>query len=344
MRERALITGYPGWLTGHLLRQLDDLTRAPEPPAWAEALSDVSWRALVAPETSPHPDGQVDDIVVDDIVVGDIRDPQAVATAMQDVTIVLHAAGIIHPRRVQELYAVNRDGCECLATAAVKAGVRRFVFVSSNAAAGFAEPGRPMRETDEARPTSHYGRSKLEGEQALWRSLDGSATEGVVLRPTTFYGPHFPARHLKAYRLAGSGRPLVIGDGRNLVSMIYIDDLVDALGRAMTMPTAAGGTAFVADSQSYEWQEIFIAMGQAQNVRVQPLHLPRQVANLCAWGDGLLSALGRYSMMVHVAGEATQHMACETAVAGSLLGVTPQVGLYEGMRRAVSWARGEGWL
>lgn len=338
--NRGLITGYPGWLTGHLFRRLDEVLVCPDPPAWASALDAVRWRALTAPGTTPAaPNPRIDEVVE-----GDIRDRRAVADAMRDVDLVLHAAGIIHPRRIRELYEVNREGCLCLATSARDAGARRFVFISSNAAAGFAAPGRPMRETDEPNPTSHYGRSKLEGEHALWDTIAGSTTEGVVLRPTTFYGPYFPQRHLKAYRLAASGRPLVIGSGRNRVSMIYIDDLVDALGQALTSPAAAGGTAFVADNESYEWQEIFVAMGRAQDIEVKPLHLPGVVAPLCAAGDAALSALGRYSMMIHVAGEATQHMACDAAGARSLLGSEPQVGLYEGMRRAVTWARSEGWL
>lgn len=272
---------------------------------------------------------------------GDIRDPDVVATAMRGTELVLHAAGIIHPPRIRELYEINRDGCRCLGSAAVAAGVQRFVFISSNAAAGFAIPGQPMRESDQPRPQSHYGRSKLEGEQALWDCLAGTDTEGVVLRPTTFFGPYFPARHMKAYRLARSGRPLVIGRGDNQVSMIYVDDLVDALGRALTVPQAAGGTAFVAGAKSYAWQEVFIAMGQAQGVEVHPLRLPGMIAGLCAVSDRLLSSVGLYSMMVHVAGEATQHMSCDPEGARSLLGFGAEVDLYDGMRRAVQWAREE---
>jgi nucleoside-diphosphate-sugar epimerase len=339
MSERALITGYPGWLTGHLFRRLDELLATAAPPVWATGLAQVRWRALVAPGTTPPPCSRIDDVVY-----GDIRDPQAATDAMQGVSLVLHAAGIIHPRRIRQLYEINRDGCQVLATAAVGAGVRRFLFVSSNAAAGFATAHRAMRESDDPNPTSHYGRSKLEGERALWDTLSGSDTAAVVLRPTTFYGPHFPRRHLKAYRLAATGRPVVIGSGRNRVSMIYIDDLVEALGRSMTMPDAAGVTAFVADRESYEWREIFLAMGQAQGVDIKCLHLPGVIASVCAAGDAVLSAFGCYSMMVHVAGEATQHMSCDIDGATAILGFTPRIGLYEGMRRAVRWARSEGHL
>lgn len=338
--DRALITGYPGWLTDHLFRRLDQLSGQADPPAWAAALNGVRWRALVAPGTVPA----VVHGRIDDVLLGDIRDPDIVGKAMDGADLVLHAAGIIHPRRIGELYEINRDGCRCLAQAAVASGAQRFVFISSNAAAGFAAAGRPMRESDEPRPQSHYGRSKLEGEQVLWDVLSGTSTEGVVLRPTTFFGPYFPPRHLKAYKLARSGRPLVIGSGNNQVSMIYIDDLVDALGRALTVPQAAGGTAFVAGSESYAWQEVFIAMGQAQGVQVHPLRVPGVVAGLCALGDRVLSSAGLYSMMVHVAGEATQHMACNPEGARTLLGFSPTVDLYDGMKRAVEWAREEGLL
>lgn len=338
MAELALVTGYPGWLTGHLFRRLDDLSSRPDAPAWVRTLDPLRWRALVAPGVMPAPHARVTEVVE-----GDIRDADTLGAALEGVSLVLHAAGIIHPRRLGDLYAINRDGTQLVAAAAARHGARRVVFLSSNAAAGFARPGQPMREADPPRPGSHYGRSKWEGEQRFWESL-GPSTTGVVLRPTTFYGPYFPERHLRAYRMAASGRPLLIGDGRNSVSMIYIDDLVDTLGAALTREDAAGVTAFVADSTAYQWRDVFVAMGQAQGVDVRPRQLPGAIAPLCALADSVISGLGRYAMMIHVAGEATQHMACDNTVARQRLGVTPTVGLTEGMRRAVAWARAEGWL
>lgn len=333
----GLVTGYPGWLTGRLLGLLGKAPAA----AWQEELARYRWRVMVAPGA------QVDRASlppsVAEVCVGDVRDPNAVRQAVQGAELVLHAAGLIHPRRIAELYAVNRDGAAGVALAAARAGVRRLVFVSSNAAAGFApDAATPRRESDPPRPASHYGRSKLQGEQALWQAL--GTVQGVVLRPTTFYGPHFPRRHLRAYQLAQSGRPLFIGDGRNSVSLVYLDDLVAGVGLALTRPEAAGQTYFLAGEKPYLWQEVFLAMGRALGVQARPRHLPGRIAVLCNALDRGLGALGYYSLHLHLAGEATRHMGCCIDKARQELGYCPAVGLDQGMGEAVRWAREKGWL
>ncbi|MBI2504347.1 MAG: NAD-dependent epimerase/dehydratase family protein [Candidatus Latescibacteria bacterium] len=223
----GLITGYPGWLTSRFLAQLQEVPTA----AWQQELSRYRWRVLVAPGAEPASSSPS----IAEIQVGDVRDSALLASAVQGVDLVLHAAGLIHPRRIGDLYSVNRDGTARLAGAAIRAEVRRLVFVSSNAAAGFArDAATPLRESDEPRPESHYGHSKHQGEQALWQILAGSATQGVVLRPTTFYGPHFPRRQLRAYEAARRGHPWLIGKGCNTVSMVYIDNLVAGVGLALT--------------------------------------------------------------------------------------------------------------
>ena len=201
-----------------------------------------------------------------------------------------------------------------------------------------------MRESDLPRPESHYGKSKREGEEALWHLLADTKTEGVVVRPTTFYGPHFPQRHLRAYKMARSGRPLLIGNGTNSVSMVYIDNLVQGLGLALSAPPAAGQTYFFADEKPYLWQDIFYAMGRALDVKVKPRRLPKSIASLCNILDGGFGAVGYYHLLIHVAGEATRDMGCSIDKARRELGYAPAITLDEGMKEAVAWARTQGWL
>ncbi len=333
----GLITGYPGWLSSRLLECL----RQPATAAWQEQLAPYRWRVLAAPgvDPGPLPDN------VETVQTGDIREPATATGAMKGVDLVLHAAGILHPRRIPDLYAINRDGTAHLARAAVAAGVRRFAFVSTNAAAGFAlDSQTPMRESDPPHPESHYGKSKREGEEALWQILANTRTEGVVIRPTTFYGPHFAERHLRAYKMARGGRPPLIGNGTNSVSMVYIDNLVQGLGLALSVPAAAGQTYFCADEKPYLWQDIFYAMGRAMNVEVRPRHLPKSIAALCNILDRGLGALGYYHLLVHVAGEATRDMGCSIDKARDELGYLPTFTLDQGMKEAVDWAQNQGWL
>ena len=336
-RPLGLITGYPGWLSSRLLERL----RAEATTDWQATLAPYRWRVLVAPGIDP---GALPDNI-EAAHTGDVRDPDTAAHLMKGVDLVLHAAGILHPRRIGDLYAINCDGTAHLARAAGAAGVHRFAFISTNAAAGFARDAQtPMREADPPRPESHYGMSKRQGEEALWHILADTPTQGVVLRPTTFYGPRFPRRHLRAYAMARRGRPLLIGDGRNSVSMVYIDNLIQGLGLALCAEAAVGQTYFLADEKPYLWQDIYRAMGRALDVTVRPRHLPGGLAAIANALDRGLGALDRYHLLVHVAGEATRHMGCSIDKARDELDYRPTVALDEGMREAVAWARAQGWL
>src|SRR5437867_897266 len=116
---RLLLTGVPGWLTQAFLESFE---RRPIP-----GISHV--RALVQPG---HEHAQLGV----DAVPGDLRDDQSLLSALSGVDLVLHAAGVLHPRTTSEWYDVNTRGTQNLVDAAAGAGVRRFVFISSNAAAG----------------------------------------------------------------------------------------------------------------------------------------------------------------------------------------------------------------
>src|SRR5262249_46984325 len=134
-----------------------------------------------------------------EIVRGDVLDGACLARAVAGIDMVVHAAAVMHVRRIDEYYAINTEGTRNLALEAVKAGVRRFVYVSTNAAAGRSDsPERLVSESDPDKPLSHYGRSKWLAERWLFEAP--ANMERVVLRPCMFYGPPVPDRHVDIYR------------------------------------------------------------------------------------------------------------------------------------------------
>jgi nucleoside-diphosphate-sugar epimerase len=197
-----LVTGYPGWLTDGFFSYIEKLDANP----WTKI------RCIV------HPDARLDPAVEAlipkniQLIRVDLADREGISSAMEGVTHVLHAAGILHVKRTKEWYTVNTDYTKQLIDIAVAANVKRFVFISSNAAAGRSEKrGSLLTETQPAKPLSHYGRSKYLAEQYVNTLSD--KIETVILRPCMFYGPPVPARHVDIYKRIRTGKMPLVGDG-----------------------------------------------------------------------------------------------------------------------------------
>ena len=148
--------------------------------------------------------------------IGDVTHPASLPPALAGVAAVVHAAGLVKARSPEEFDAVNAKGTANLLAALDEAapGLRRFVYVSSLAAHGPSEDGRPRPPDAPPLPITAYGRSKLKGEE-LVRAWRGS-TRAVIIRPPVIYGPRdsqlLPFFRLARWRIA----PLLAG-GRNQV-------------------------------------------------------------------------------------------------------------------------------
>ena len=166
------------------------------------------------------------------------------------VTHVVHLAGLAHMMvDVAEgtFTAINATATASLAAAARAAGVTRMVLVSSiRAGIGPVAP-HTVRETDPPAPDDAYGRSKLAAEAALLATLDGSATEAVVLRPVLVYGPGVRGNMAAMNKLARLPLPLPLGAQRNKRSVVSLGNLSSAILHAMTSSAVVGGTYLVAD-------------------------------------------------------------------------------------------------
>jgi nucleoside-diphosphate-sugar epimerase len=285
-----------------------------------------------------------------DPVVGDIRRPDLLDplfAGLRGSVDLVHAAGVIHPRRVDDFTEVNERGTANVMNAASSAGVRRAVHVSSNSPFG-TNPHRGDRFTNDEpfAPYYGYGWSKMRAELRVQDAVAGGL-DAVIVRPPWFYGPFQPARQTTFFRLVRTGRFPVIGDGRQRRSMVHVDNLVQGIVRAELSDAAAGSAWWIADQRPYEVIEIVETVGRclaAEGFDVAPnrFRLPAFAGRLAERADAVIQRTGRYVQQVHVLGEMDKTIACDIAAARRDLGYEPTVALEEGMRQSIRWCVEQG--
>lgn len=181
----------------------------------------------------------------------------------------IHLAARVHVMRdrvVGRLAAyreTNVDGTLNAARAALAAGARRFVFVSSIKALGEGEPGRPWREDDEASPVDPYGISKREAEVALHAFGLANGMEIVIVRPPLVYGPGVRANFLGLVKAVDKGLPLPLGAIDAQRSMVYVGNLADAIRVLATCPAVLNGVFHVTDGDDLSVSKMIRAIAEA---------------------------------------------------------------------------------
>lgn len=207
-----------------------------------------------------------------ELLRGSIEDAALVARAVDGAAAVVNLVGTTAARRAATFYALHRDAPERLAQAARAAGVARFVQVSAMGVA----PGAP----------SLADRSKAAGERAV-RAAFADAT---IVRPALVYGPedHFFARFAPLVRRAPA-IPLV-GGGRTRFQPMHVDDVAEAMARALESSAAAGRIYEFGADEVLTLRELFERLGAALGRRPRlvpvPFALAAAAAALTQWLPG----------------------------------------------------------
>jgi nucleoside-diphosphate-sugar epimerase len=331
----TVVTGAPGWLGTSLVRALRQGIRYEsgfESPA-------REVRCIVQPALDTR---ELDEMGCE-IVRADLRDRRALRGACAGADLVIHAAGIIHPKRVQDLFDINVDGTKNVLDEAIEAGVGRFVAVSSNSPAGLnASAARLMVEDDPPKPYLAYGLSKLQAEWMVNDAFRSGRIETCIVRPCWFYGPNQPARQSRFFSMIKGGKPIIVGKGDNLRSMTYIDNGVQGLLLAASHDKAPGNTYWITDRRPYSFIEIIQTVAHVLEVDVRPRYLPKVTSDIARLVDSLIQMTGFYQQEIHVAGELAASIAVNIDAARNDLGFAPEVELEEGMRRSIQWCRDNG--
>jgi nucleoside-diphosphate-sugar epimerase len=252
-------------------------------------------------------------------VVGDLARPQNMAAALADADAVIHSAGIAHAMSgvpEDDYRMLNTEATIGLARAAQRAGIKRFVFLSSIRAQSGPTAEQVLTEALPAEPTDAYGRSKLAAEQAL-ASLD---MDWVALRLVLVYGPGVKGNMAQLIRLARSPYPLPLGSLAGQRSLLAAENLVAAVDAVLGTPEHLQRPLIVADPEPFTIPQMIAAM--RRGLGRSPGLLPAPPV-LLEWG---LRALGRAEMFQRLAGSLVARPA-----ALMQLGWTPAITTREGL-------------
>ncbi len=315
------VTGATGFIGRHLVARL--------------ASRGSAVRAIVRPGSRRTPPAEATDTRW--VTLTDDRLMQA----FEGVDAIVHLAGCVRARTVDEFTRSNVDGTRAVVHAARAAGVR-LVHVSSLAAAGPAPPTSPRQESDPVAPITAYGVSKLAGERLVTGS---TGLRWTILRPGVVYGPQ-DAAMLALFKMADRGILPLVGRPTAAYTFIHIDDMIRAVEAALDV-TADGRVIFVGHPTPVTArslvEQIRAAVGRPAVIVPVPLAVTRAAAAACdltTQVTGRLLPLDRW----RYAELAAAGFVCRVDLMRELLGVVAAVDLPDGLARTAAWYREKGWL
>lgn len=226
-----------------------------------------------------------------------------------------------------EYRGINRDGTRRLAEAAVEAGVRRLLFLSTVKVNGEKTEAAPFSENDPPAPADAYGLSKWEAEKTLAGIAAKSGLETVILRSPLIYGENVKGRFLSLLKLCRKALPLPLGGIANRRSMIYAGNLADAVIRCLAHPDAAGRTYLVGDCEDVSTPELIRRVAGALGRPARLFAVPSVMLRLAGGVVGQSATVGRLLGSLQINDGRIRRE----------LGWTPPFAMLQGMEKTAAW-------
>jgi nucleoside-diphosphate-sugar epimerase len=267
--------------------------------------------------------------LVDKLVVGDLSAGTEWGTQLEGMEFVVHAAARAHILRgamgapLDEFQRVNCEVTLNLARECARAGVRRFVFISSIGVNGRETFGVPFSSCDEPRPSTPYALSKAQAETGLWEIAEQTGLEVVIIRPPLIYGAGAPGNFGEMLRWLKAGIPLPFGAIDNQRSLVGIGNLVDLVITCIKHPNAGGRLFLVSDDMDVSTTELLRLIGQATDIPVRLFSVPKELLRV---GFNLVG-------MKNTARQLLGSLQVDIADTKSTLNWKPKLALIEGLKR-----------
>ncbi len=322
---KALVTGGTGFIGSHLAEAL--LQRGVHVRCLVRKESNLKWLKGVPVEISP----------------GDCNDQASLSEAVRDVDQIFHLAGITKAVKEKTYFEVNAFGTENLIRACLEHNPRlqKFVYLSSQAAAGPCRNGDKKKESDQCEPISPYGRSKRKGEELALSHVHEIPI--IILRPTGVYGPRDKDFYTLFKWVSRRIKPSFSGK----ISLCYIQDVIQAILLAAESQAKSGEIFFLSDGTDYLMREVGDIFAQTMGVTPLSVPIPKWLLfGFASFSEYLSLFSGKPSLISREMAEqmVEKDWTCDVTKAKTALGFQPQFQLSQGARLTFQWYKNQNWL
>ncbi|MDQ7063013.1 MAG: NAD-dependent epimerase/dehydratase family protein [candidate division KSB1 bacterium] len=276
----------------------------------------------------------------------DLAADDPVEDAVAGVDVVFHIAALYRAENVPKrmFWAVNVEGTRKLLQAAKKAGVKRFVHCSTVGVQGEIK-NPPAKEEDPYNPGDYYQESKMEGELLALNFFKKENLPGTVVRPVGIYGPG-DTRFLKLFKYIYNGKFRMIGSGKVLYHLTYVEDLVAGIALAGEKQEALGEIFTIGGNEYATLNELVEKIARILDrpvpktrIPVWPVWFAGLLCELTFKPLGLEPPIFRRRVDFFI-----KDRAFDISKAKRLLGYEPRVSLDEGLKITADWYKQQGWL
>jgi len=325
---KALVTGSTGFIGSHLVNLL--VKKGISVKCLIRKTSNTRW-------LKDHPV---------DLVTGSLNDKFSLIEAIKDVDYIFHIGGVTKAKNTEEFYKGNYEGTKNLLDVTRKHNrtLKRFVFCSSQAAAGPSENKIPLKEDNIPKPVSVYGKSKLKAENIVIEY--GKYFPFTIIRPPSVFGPRdedfFFILKLINRRIA----PILCNENK-YYNFIYVDDLVNGIYLSALKEEGRNQIFFICNEKIYSWGDVIEIVSKILDKSPVKIKIPLPMLYLSAAVSDFFSKItGKATIfsLQKVSELKRDYWVCSPEKARKLLGFQPEHSFTQGLEITIKWYKETGYL
>lgn len=233
-------------------------------------------------------------------------------------------------------YKVNYVGTKnIIAEAVVAKSVDRFVFYSTQLVVGLFNETRFIDETEPYRTNTIYGKSKIEGEKIVQKYCQQASLSYTIIRPTSVYGPWGKEPYEEFFKTIKNGRYYHVGKANNLVSLVYVENLINLTILASLSNDAKNEIFFGNDFHPYTMRQIVKEVSDHYKIKVKSI--PVVIITPIAYAMGILKLMGLNVPLYPFRLKNIKTNYCYNIQKSIGIGYNPQYNLKSGIKKTLNW-------